>query len=166
MNRWPRLSTTGTALCWKNSPNALTQSEISELREARRPCPAALLAAYPKRKYLTAKVHLIERHLVFFSGKYGTLGVFGEDGIGSFYPWVNRYRMPTGLICNPTERVMTTNKHLAAKQLANPKKQAKKKQTCSLCRTQRARGRQTRKERGGVWGHAAFPRRVSSWRCH
>jgi hypothetical protein len=35
-----------------------------------------------------------------FSGKYGTLGVFGEDGIGSFYPWVNRYRVPTGLICN------------------------------------------------------------------
>ena len=31
--------------------------------------------------------------------------------------------------CNPIERVMATNKHLAAKQLAKLKKQAKKKRT-------------------------------------
>ena len=122
----------------------LTQGEISELREACKAYPAAIFAAYPERKYLTVKVHLIERHLMFFIDKYGTLGMFGEDGIESLHPWDNRCRMLTRSIRNPIKRVMATNKHLAAKQLAKPKKQAKKKRT----HEEYVAHRSERKERG------------------
>ena len=49
-----------------------------------------------------------------------------------------------GSIRNPTKRVIATNKHLAAKQLAKPKKQAKKKRT----REEYAAHLSERKERG------------------
>ena len=81
---------------------------------------------------------------MFFIDKYGTLGMFGEDGIESLHPWDNRCRMLTRSIRNPIKRVMATNKHLAAKQLAKPKKQAKKKRT----HEEYVAHRSERKERG------------------
>ena len=81
---------------------------------------------------------------MFFIDKYGTLGMFGEDGIESLLPWESRCRMLTGSIRNPIKRVTATNKHLAAKQLAKPKKQAEKKRS----HEEYAANLSERKERG------------------
>ena len=54
------------AACCSRKNKLLTKDDISELREACRASPTAIFAAYPKRKYLAAKTHFIERYLVFF----------------------------------------------------------------------------------------------------
>ena len=55
---------------------------------------AAFRIAYPKRGgLLTPKGHIVEKHVHCFATKYGTLGVFGEDGMESIHPLDARARV-------------------------------------------------------------------------
>ena len=60
---------------------------MNQLQEACAGFGAAFRIAYPKRGgLLTPKGHIVEKQVNCFARKYGTLGVFGEDGMEPLHP--------------------------------------------------------------------------------
>ena len=67
---------------------------MDQLQKACAGFGAAFRKAYPKRGgLLTPKGHIVEKHIHYFAKKYGTLGVFGEDGMESLHPLDARAKM-------------------------------------------------------------------------
>ena len=72
----------------------LDDDELDQLQKACAGFGAAFRKAYPKRGgLLTPKGHIVEKHIHYFAKKYGTLGVFGEDGMESLHPLDARARV-------------------------------------------------------------------------
>ena len=86
--------------------------------------------------------------------KYGTLGMFGEDGIESLHPWDNRCRVLTRSMRNPVQRAKARTLHLQAKQFGGRGEEPKKKRTAAEyaahTAAQRARGVAKRARHGGA----------------
>ena len=72
----------------------LDDDELYQLQEACAGFGEAFRIAYPKRGgLLTPKGYIVEKHVHYFATKYGTLGVFGEDGMESLRPLEARARV-------------------------------------------------------------------------
>ena len=70
----------------------LDEVEKSNLREACASYPKAFRLAHPEHATVTPKIECIERHIMRFIDLFGTLGVFGEDGLESYHPLESRAR--------------------------------------------------------------------------
>ena len=96
----------------------LTDDELDQLQEACAGFGAAFRIAYPKGGgLLTPKGHIVEKHVNYFAKKYGTLGVFGEDGMESLLPLDARARVLVRTMPNPKNRHKAKTAHLTRMQL-------------------------------------------------
>ena len=66
---------------------------------------------------LTPKGHIVEKHVHYFAKKYGTLGVFGEDGMESLHPLDARARVLVRTMKKSTKRHKARTAHLTRMQL-------------------------------------------------
>jgi hypothetical protein len=57
-----------------------------------------------KQKGLIVKGHIVEKHLVNYARYYGTLGVFGEDGLEALHPSDTRSRVVVRAMRNSEAR--------------------------------------------------------------
>ena len=96
----------------------LDDDELDQLQKACAGFGAAFRKAYPKRGgLLTPKGHIVEKHVHYFARKYGTLGVFGEDGLESLHPLDARARVLVRTMPNPKNRHKAKTAHLTRMQL-------------------------------------------------
>ena len=82
----------------------LSAGQVEELRTACAEYARLFRIAYPDHAVLTPKGHLIESHLVAFAVHYGTIGVFGEDGMEALHPMDTRARVIVRSIRNAVGR--------------------------------------------------------------
>ena len=80
-------------------------------------------AAYPDRNGLmTPKGHLLADHVPILARRFGTCGVFGEDGIESLHPLDTAARMITRSMRDPVARARATEIHRTLLQGSNKRK--------------------------------------------
>ena len=82
----------------------LTLEERALLRAACEAYPKAFRLAFPARKIVPPKVHYIEKHIMPIVDMFGTIGIFGDDGLESFHPVDSRARLIVRSMRNSVER--------------------------------------------------------------
>ena len=94
----------------------LTDEELAELEAACAAWAAAFRASYPEHTILTPKGHSVEKHVPYFARKYGTCGIFGEDGLEALHPMEARARVIVRSMRNSVQRHKSMTGHLAKTQ--------------------------------------------------
>jgi hypothetical protein len=94
----------------------LTVEEMDTLEGACSGYPTAFRIAYPGHIILTPKGHTVEKHIMYFIRKYGTLGVFGEDGLEALHPMESRARLIVRTMRNSVQRHKSMQSHLIVQQ--------------------------------------------------
>ena len=105
----------------------LTPSEIDELARACAKFGEAWRASYPHRKEMTVKGHIVEVHVPEFARKFGTCGVFGEDGLEALHPHDTLVRRLVRQMRNPEARHAAHTLHLEGKRSTPELDREKKK---------------------------------------
>jgi hypothetical protein len=105
----------------------LSHDQIEELRVACSEYARLFRIAYPDHAVLTPKGHLIESHLVAFAVHYGTIGVFGEDGMEALHPMDTRARVLVRSMRNPVGRHQAMAKYIQIEQQNRKPEQPKRK---------------------------------------
>ena len=90
----------------------LKTEEKAALKSACIAYPEAFRLAFPGRKIVPPKIHCIEKHIMPIVEKYGTIGVFGEDGLESYHPVDSRARMIVRTMRNSVERHKAMTNHI------------------------------------------------------
>jgi hypothetical protein len=90
----------------------LKTEEKAALKSACKAYPEAFRLAFPGRKIVPPKIHCIEKHIMPIVEKYGTIGVFGEDGLESYHPVDSRARMIVRTMRNSVERHKAMTNHI------------------------------------------------------
>ena len=110
----------------------LLTAQIDELRVA---C-AEYGIAYPDHVVLTPKGHLIEAHIIPFATYFGTIGVFGEDGMEAIHPMDTSARVLVRSMRNAIKRhqamadiIQTEQQH---RKPAGPKRRRRNKAQLEL----------------------------------
>ena len=74
-----------------------------------------------KKGTLTAKGHVIEKHVIHYARRFGTCGAFGEDGLEALHPLDTAARLLTRSIRNNALRINATANRLALVQGFRPR---------------------------------------------
>ena len=90
----------------------LTEAELGQLQVACTAWAAAFRIAYPAHATLTPKGHSVEKHINYFARRYGTCGIFGEDGLEALHPMEARARVIVRSMRNSTQRHKAMTSHL------------------------------------------------------
>jgi len=90
----------------------LTTEEKASLDAACKAYPKAFRLAFPDRKIVPPKIHCIEKHIMPVVNLYGTIGVFGEDGLESYHPVDSRARLIVRSMRNSVERHKAMTNHI------------------------------------------------------
>lgn len=69
----------------------LTEAELGDLEQAVNNFEKAWIAAYPEHPLLTPKAQVTIDLVVKFARHYGTLGIFGEDGLEALHPCTREF---------------------------------------------------------------------------
>jgi biotin synthase-like enzyme len=93
----------------------LSELELTQLGDNCARFVASFRLAFPEHKIVTPKLHVIEKHIPDFARRFGTCGVFGEDGLESLHPMDTRARQIVRTMRNATKRHQAATKHLAIK---------------------------------------------------
>lgn len=93
----------------------LTEPELTELEENCTLFVASFRTAFPDHKIVTPKLHIIEKHIPYFARRFGTCGVFGEDGLESLHPMDAKARLIVRTMRSPLKRHQAATKHLDIK---------------------------------------------------
>ena len=94
----------------------LSDDEIDELEHATKQLEAVWITSYPDHPLLPPKLHVIIDHIPKFARYFGSLGVFGEDGIEALHPMHSRVRALVKSMRNPRERGEAEQKHMIISQ--------------------------------------------------
>lgn len=93
----------------------LTEPELTQLDENCALFVASFRTAFPDHKIVTPKLHIIEKHIPYYARRFGTCGVFGEDGLESLHPMDARARLIVRTMRCPVKRHQAATKHLDIK---------------------------------------------------
>ena len=93
------------------APRFLTTDELERFEAACKNFGSAYRLAYPDHRILTVKGHIVEKHLASIARMYGTLGIFGEDGLEALHPLDSRSRIITRTMRNPKARHQASVTH-------------------------------------------------------
>jgi len=85
----------------------LTCDLIEELRASCAEYGRLFRITYPDRAILTPKDHVIEVHIVAFASYFGTIGIFGEDGMEAIHPMDTTARVLVRSMRNAVQRHKT-----------------------------------------------------------
>jgi hypothetical protein len=100
----------------------LTAEEITQLDDACKGFAAAFRIVDAKRTYadqhhikgtLTAKGHVVEKHVIEYAKRFGTCGRMGEDGLESLHPLDTAARVLNRSIRNHEARIVATANRVA-----------------------------------------------------
>ena len=69
----------------------LTEAELGDLEQAVNNFEKAWIAANPEHPLLTPKAQVTIDLVVKFARHYGTLGIFGEDGLEALHPCTREF---------------------------------------------------------------------------
>ena len=94
----------------------LLPEELDALQAACTAYGAACREAYPNHPILTHKGHLIEMHLASIARRFGTVGIFGEDGMEAMHPLDSRERLLVRSMRKVVDRHKTLTTHTAIQQ--------------------------------------------------
>jgi len=94
----------------------LSDAELDDLEKAVNNLKKAWITSYPEHPLLTPKVQVIIDLVVKFARHYGTLGIFGEDGLEALHPMHSRVRALVKSMRNPTQRAKAEQGHLLTTQ--------------------------------------------------
>ena len=94
----------------------LSETQIEQLRVATVEYSRLCRIAYPNHQIFTPKSHFYESHLMDFVAHFGTVGIFGEDGMEALHPMDTRARMLVRSMRNPVQRHMSLTKALSLQQ--------------------------------------------------
>jgi len=94
----------------------LSDAELDDLEQAVNNLEKAWITSYPEHPLLTPKVQVIIDLVVKFARHYGTLGIFGEDGLEALHPMHSRVRALVKSMRNPTQRAKAEQGHLLTTQ--------------------------------------------------
>ena len=104
----------------------LSPTELDQLEASCKKVAANFRDAYPDHRIVTVKMHIVERHLWRIARRYGTLGIFGEDGIEALHPLDSRARILTRSMRNPKARHSSTTLHSTLQQIYHSEKKVKR----------------------------------------
>jgi len=94
----------------------LTELELNELDRAIKEFEKAWVSSYPDHPCLMPKAQIIVDLIMKFARHYGTIGVFGEDGIEALHPLHSRVRALVKSMRNPTKSLQAEQGHLIISQ--------------------------------------------------
>jgi len=112
--------------CLLPRTSMLLLEELDALQAACTAYGAAYREAYPNHPILTHKGHLIEMHLASIARRFGTVGIFGEDGMEAMHPLDSRARLLVQSMRKAVDRHKALTAHTAIPQNFVSKKEQTK----------------------------------------
>ncbi len=117
----------GTISHLSRAARFLTPGELDAFEQACSEFGRVFRLSYPNHLILTVKGHLIEKHMAKIARYYGTLGIFGEDGLEALHPLDSRARAITRTMRNSTARHEATLTHCLLQTHVKPAERSKKR---------------------------------------